>query len=138
MNHSQRKLKDMDWELKSLDNNFEVTDFDENLRPVLVGYQGNEEKILYALADGETIVRSDADQEKEDELTADDMKANKFDEIPAETVTAFLEKIFPANNSKENNSEENALNGEKNVNQNQQNSDEQSSNNTSNDNITRF
>ena len=136
MNHFQRKLKDMDWELKSLDNNFEVTDYDEQLRPALVGYQGNEEKVLYTVVDGETLVRSDADQEKEDDLTFEELKSNKFDEIPSEVVTSFLEKIT-SNTSEKDEENKNSLNGEKPINQNQDTSDNKIDNNSS-DNITRF
>lgn len=136
MNHFQRKLKDMDWELKSLDNNFEVTDYDEQLRPALVGYQGNEEKVLYTVVDGETLVRSDADQEKEDDLTFEELKSNKFDEIPSEVVTSFLEKIT-SNASEKDEENKNALNGEKPVNQNQDTSNNKADNSSS-DNITRF
>lgn len=136
MNHFQRKPKDMDWELKSLDNNFEVTDYDEQLRPALVGYQGNEEKVLYTVVDGETLVRSDADQEKEDDLTFEELKSNKFDEIPSEVVTSFLEKIT-SNASEKDEENKNALNGEKLVNQNQDTSNNKADNSSS-DNITRF
>lgn len=133
MNRSQRKFKNMDWELKSLDNNFEVTDYDEHLRPALVGYQGNEEKVLYTAVDGETLVRSDADQEKEDDLTFEELKSNKFDEIPSEVVTSFLEKIT-SNTPEKDEENKNALDGEKSTNQNQ----DTSGNKTDNDNITRF
>lgn len=136
MNHFQRKPKDMDWELKSLDNNFEVTDYDEQLRPALVGYQGNEEKVLYTVVDGETLVRSDADQEKEDDLTFEELKSNKFDEIPSEVVTSFLEKIT-SNAFEKDEENKNALNGEKLVNQNQDTSNNKADNSSS-DNITRF
>lgn len=133
MNRSQRKFKNMDWELKSLDNNFEVTDYDEQLRPTLVGYQGNEEKVLYTAVDGETLVRSDADQEKEDDLTFEELKSNKFDEIPSEVVTSFLEKIT-SNAPEKGEENKNTLDGEKPANQNQ----DTSGNKTDNDNITRF
>lgn len=100
----------MEWELKSLTDKFETTEFNPSERPVIVGSEDNKEKVLYVIVDNTTLIRSDSDTEKEEELSIEDLKSNKFDKIPEDIVTKFLEvnniesnednnKITPENKS---------------------------------------
>lgn len=82
----------MEWEIKSLDDNFEVIDFEPLKKIALVGYKDNKESIIYIKVDNESLIRSDADNESEEELTFEDLRSDKFDKIPSEIVEKFLEE----------------------------------------------
>lgn len=98
----------MKWEIKSLNNNFQVVDLNNDDKPVIVGYDGNKEKVLYISVGNNEFLRSDSEAEKEDQLTIEDLKLNKFDEIPTELISEFISLSSDKDNKalEDNNSDE--------------------------------
>lgn len=95
----------MDWKLKSMNDATDIVDFEEGLTPVLVGYEGEEEKIVYAVVE-DKIIRSSEEGEKD--FSVDEFKQSSS-EIPDEIKNKFLASLDVKN------TEDNTLDNKTNV-----------------------